>query len=152
MKSTVKLDQDIILTIVNQIKLQKKFLILSPFICFILLLLGILRNNGIIPPFYVNLIALFPLIIGGIYFPIVKGVLLGNAFYSVDFLKSDEVQFTTFSTLWRKEKKVVANQNNIKINKTPLPKLLYKKYLLNEIFIGGKKYFILNKLLEESGL
>lgn len=42
--------------------------------------------------------------------------------------------------------------NDIKVDKTPLPSLLYKRYALNNIFIKGKKYYILNNLLQQSGM
>ena len=151
MNKISKLEPEILNLVEKQIKVNQKGIILFPFLFALALFLAFARNNGKMPEFYFYLLGI-PFYIVTLYSPISKSIFLYKLFYIVEIDDNNTVQFTTFGTLWRKEKKIVANQNNIKINKTPLPKLLYKKYLINEIFIGGKKYFILNKLLEESGL
>lgn len=151
MNKISKLEPEILHHIEKQIELQQKFIKFFPVLFALALFLAFAKNNGKMPQFYFYLLFI-PFYIVGLYSPLVKGIVLGKIFYVVQIEDKNTVQFTTFGSLWRKEKKIVANLNNININKTPFPKLLYKKYLLNEIFIEGKKYFIFNKLLEESGI
>lgn len=146
-----KLEPEILNHVEKQIKLQQKGIKFFPILFAFVLFLAYARNNGRMPEYYFYLLGI-PFYILTLYSPLVKGVFLGRLFYIVEIVDKNTLHFTTFGSLWRKEKKIVANQNNIKTNKTPLPKLLYNKYLLNEIFIEGKKYFIFNKLLEESGV
>lgn len=135
----------------KQINLQKKGIILFPFVTLFFIILSISDYHGKELILIMVLFILYAFFLF-VYSPIKKGILLGKIFYSVDVLKENTLKFTAYGTLWRNEKVIIADLKDIKIDKTILPKLLYKKYELNAIYIGEKKYYIFNKLLVESGI
>ena len=150
-KLYILLQEDIDI-IEKQIKLQKKVILLFPLFAFCLVLAGTLRNYGRLPPFFINIIALIPMIFVGLYAPLTKGFLLGKIFYSIEIINDNQVQLTGFGTLWRKGKVIITHLKDIKLDAIPQPKLLYEKYSLNNIYIEGKKYYIFNLLLKELDL
>ena len=133
----------------KQINLQKKGIILFPFVILFFIILSINDYHGKELIFILVLFILYTSFLF-VYSPIKKGILLGKIFYSVNILKGSTIEFTAYATLWRSEKIIIADLKDIKVDKTPLPRLLYKKYELNAIFIEGEKYYIFNKLLVES--
>ena len=85
-----------------------------------------------------------------VYSSLIKGLTLGKVIYSIDVLNEESIEMTTFGTLWRYEKTIIADMVYIQIDKPPLAKLLYKKYVLNTVHVQGQKYYIFNSILEES--
>ena len=152
MNKSDSLEESDLIIIKKQIRAQEKGIILFPFIYAVVLFLAFARNNGKMPQFYFYIITIPFLLIPGIYSPISKALRLSKTIYAFEILNENAIRLTTFGTLWRNEKIILADLKDIKADKTPLPKLLYKKYLLNTIYISGKKYYIFNEVLEESGI
>ena len=150
MKS-VQICNEVINVVFKQIKVHKWAIILSPIVALVFIVraledpyikhLTFMISFSVILDFY-----LFILI------PIVQGNLLRKTFYAIEILNENQIKFSAFGTLWRTEKVVIATLDEIKIDEIPQPKLMYKKYLLNNIYINGKKYSIFNTILLESGL
>lgn len=134
----------------KQIKNQKKTLLLFPFVYLLLLFTAFARNNGHMPEFYFYLITIPFLIIPYLYFPIVRGILMGKSIYKIELLNESTLRLTTFGTLWRPQKEITADYNDIKVREAPLSKLLFKKYLLNVLYVRDKKLYIFNKILVDS--
>lgn len=149
MKSANFNDENFIVS--KQIKLQKRGLILFPFVAILFIMMALNDYNGKMFIFIISFFLLYIFLIF-VYSPLSKGTILGEIFYKVEILNGNGIRFTTFGTLWRSEKKILADLKDIKVDKRPLPKLLYKKYLLNALYIQDKKYYIFNTVLLESGI
>ena len=156
MKSTSVSDEDVSV-IGKMIKKQKTGLLLFPLVILFYLFKvwadyhyqgKVIPNimKWFLPLLFIHIVYFF------IILPIRSGLLLGKVFYSVDVIDDSNIKFTSYATLWRKAKVVKTSIKNIEVKKTALPKLLYDKYSLNKIIIGGKRYYILNKVFQESGM
>ena len=151
MNNSFKLEQSVFEDVENQIKKQKKILLKFPLFMIIMLFLGYCRNGLKMPGIDFYIIGI-PCYFAFVYAPIKMGLFLGKIFYSIEKADNEQVRLTTFGALWRKEKVINVDLKDIKIDKIPLPKLLYQKYSLNNIYIEGEKYRIFTSLLKESGM
>jgi len=148
MKSIV-LPEDDMVFIKKQISLQKRGFWLFPFVALFFTSLSVNDFHGQLRFFMIFFSILYALFLF-VYSPLIKGITLGKVIYSIDVLNEVSIEMTTFGTLWRYEKTIIADIVDIQIDKDPLAKLLYKKYALNAVQIQGEKYYIFNSILEES--
>jgi|GEM_PF-6265346 len=143
----VTIEPEILVIITNKIKQQKKSILTFPLTYMLLFVVCWLRNGGRILGLDFYIISILGLVIPYLCLPFYRGLMLGNIFYKIDALSDGRIQFTSFGTLWREEKIVVAELSEIVINKNVEPKLLYKKYPLNKVAILGKNYLIFQELM-----
>ena len=112
-----------------------------------MLFIGWLRNNFKPIPWYFYIICIVGIVLPWFIYPIMFGLKLGKLIYIVDNPNADTIKFVAFGTLWRDQRTIIANINDIKINRVKERKLLYKKYELNIVYIRGGKFFIFSELL-----
>jgi hypothetical protein len=152
MNRSAKLELEIFNVIDKQIKGIQKNLTLFPLWFALAFFLGWCRNNGHAPEWWFYFLGVPFFFYPFLYVPIATAMFLYKTFYSVEILENGDINFTTFGTLWRSERIIVANLSDIQVHKTSLSKLLFKKYSLNVIYVGGEKYYIFSQVLEDSGL
>jgi hypothetical protein len=151
MGTSIRIDSEVFDFIEKQIKRQQKNLKSFFPVLIILVIAVILRNNGHVPPWYIDIIFIPFYFYPYLYMPLAQGLLLRKIFYKVEIV-NEKVELTTFGALWKGEQIVTLDINDIKIDRTPLPKLLARIYALNTVYIDDKKYYIFNSLLLASGL
>ena len=143
----ISIDSETLSLVEKQIKQQQRAILLSPILYMFLFILCWGRNNFKSLPWYYYIISIYAVVVPSFFFPILSSIRLGKLIYIVDKSNSDVITFVTFGTLWRDQRTMTVNVNDIKVNAIKERKLLYKKYELNAVYVHGKKFLIFSELL-----
>jgi len=130
----------------QQITKQQKVLIGSLLAYIATFFLVIARTNGHMPQLYFYIISI-PSYIKFFYSPINKAIITGRLIFKLHFFDNDEVEITTFGTLWRDDKTRLLNLNDLGIEKNAYHKLFLGRYELHTVYIDRHRLYIFSTLI-----